>query len=139
MCTRKFSTALAHDPTGKCWPCCLLQVATLTGVTRERSTTGKGTTRFQEVKLPAAAALTSRGGGTESLLSPARATDSKRIPSRVHTCPLPLYRDRGKKEMGMVLTAISFWLLEREHISMLKKRKRGPGLWKPSPSKKGRP
>lgn len=43
----------------KCWPCCLLQVAALTGVTRERSTTGKGTTRFREVKLPAVAALTS--------------------------------------------------------------------------------
>lgn len=57
----------------------------------------------------------------------------------MYTCPFPIHRERGKEEVDVVLlTAISFGLVEREHISVLKKEEGGPGLWKPSPPKKGR-
>lgn len=65
MYTLKSFTALAHNTKEKYWHCCLLQVAALTGVTRERSTTGKGTTRFREVKLFVVTALTSPWWGAE--------------------------------------------------------------------------
>lgn len=57
----------------------------------------------------------------------------------MYTCPFPSPRGEREEEADVVLlTAISFWLLEKEHIFILKKEKGGPGLWKQSPAKKGR-
>lgn len=118
----------------------MLQAAAPTGVTRERSTTRKGTARFREVKLFAVATLTSPWWGTrKSLPSLARALEQLLTPTRVR---LSVSTQQGEGEgRGLTwffLTAISFWLLEKEHTSILKKKKRGTRTLETSPPKKVR-
>lgn len=105
------------------------------GHTREKHHRKRHHKVFKKVNCLLPPPCPRRGGGTESLPSLARATDSKRVLPHVH---LSISTPQGEREEAdvVLLTAISFWLLE--HISILKKEKGGPGLWKPSPSKKGR-
>lgn len=56
----------------------------------------------------------------------------------MYICSFQLNGERGKKEPDMLLfTAISFWLIEKENISIVKK-KRKDRHGKPSPPKKVR-
>lgn len=59
----------------------------------------------------------------------------------MYLCPFQLTRERGKREPDVVLlTEISFWLIGKENISIVKNKGGGVVLrhWKPSPPKKFR-